>query len=302
MKRISYVYIFLSSLVLIGACDDDENLNEMGLIADSDIPTVTLSDVPTSFTTVEEDQTIEIPVTLSKPWIMDSEVLIEMTSGTATLGEDIEVSSVKIQNGDTEGVIVVEIHGDDVPEDTETATFKIKAGPNIKLASEPEFTVTIENYVSPDLNIQVSWGADFFDEDPTDIADFDVYVMDSEGDDVASSETGNFENFDLDGTLPDGDYIVYAYLYAAADLGDYGPVELPITTVFNRAGSFSGMTVTQDADNIITTDDVEEVVYLAIITKEEGVYTIKTYSEDPIVIGSGRKASEVKPNKIWKKK
>jgi hypothetical protein len=302
MKRTLYIYYFLSSLVLISACDDDENLNEMGQISDGDIPTVTLSNVPASFTTVEEDQTLEIPVTLSEPWIMDSEVLIEMTSGTATLGEDIEVSSVKIQNGDTEGTIVVEIHEDDVPEDTETATFKIKAGPNIKLASEPEFTITIENYVSPDLNIHVSWAADFFEEDPTDIADFDVYVMDADGNDVAGSETGNFEDFDFDGTLPDGDYIVYAYLYGAEDLGDYGPVELPLTTVFNRAGSFSGMTVTQAPDDIITTDDVEEVVYLAIITKQDGIYTIKTYSEDPIVIGSGRKASEIKPNKVWKKK
>jgi hypothetical protein len=291
-----------SILAFATACEKDENLNEMGQIDKSLVPSITLSDVPTSFTMVEDDETIVIPVTLSKPWNMDSEVFIDMIEGTATLGDDIEVHSVRIENGDTEGELEIVIHGDDTPEETETAKFRITAGSNLELANAPEFTITLENYVSPDLSVNVSWAADFFDEDPTDLADFDVYIMDSEGEDVAGAETGAFENLDLEGSLPDGDYILYAYLYGASDLGDYGPVDLPLTATFSRPGSFSGLNLPQDSETVLTTENVEGIAYLAIITKADGIYTIKTYDEDPVIIGSGRVKPRVVPNKIWKKK
>src|SRR5690606_2575792 len=157
--------IGLFSIAMLTACDDEENLNTLEKINPADIPSITLSDVPTSFTMVEEDMKIELPVTLSKAWSMDSEVFIEMVGGTATLGEDIEVTSTRIENTDTEGIITIEIHGDDLPEEEETATFRIVPGPNVTLANSPEFTITLQNYVSPDLDVDVSWAADFFEED-----------------------------------------------------------------------------------------------------------------------------------------
>lgn len=298
MKNFKTLAIILSSFAIGASCDTEENLNGQGPINSADIPTATLEDVPASFTMIEEDETFEVKVTLDKPWRMDSEVYIEMLEGTATAGEDFDISGVRIEDGDTEGIITLEVHGDDIPEETETAKFKISAGPNIKLESSPEFTITLENYVSPDLNVVVSWDADFYEESPASLVDFDVYIRNADGDDVAAAETGNFEHLDLDGTLPDGDYVLYAFLYADFNPGDFGPVEYPITCTFGRLGVFSDLVLTQNPNTVLSTDALDydndgevTVVDLAIITISDGVFTIKTVpegEEDPIIIGGGR--------------
>lgn len=266
----------------------------MGPIPTADFPTATLTDVPSSFTIVEEDMTIEIPVTLDKPWDFDSEVFIEQIDGDAT-SDDIEVSSARIANGATEGTIEIVIHRDAEAEDTESATFRIVEGGNVSLASNPEFTITLENYVSPDLDIAVTWGGEFNEEAPDDLVDFDLYIYSFDlEEDVDAAETGGFESLTLSGDLPDGDYLVYAFLYADYDAGDFGPIDLPINLEFSRDGVFSGLMLPQSPDEVISTaapdyvnDEAITLVELAIITKEDGKYYIKNLDE--VVIGSGLK-------------
>lgn len=298
MTRKIFSLVGLAGAIAFSSCETEENLNTQGPVPAGDFPTATLSGLPGSITMVEEDMSFEIAVTLDKAFAYDAEVLIEQIGGDAT-SDDIEATGVRIDNGGTSGTITIDVHADDVPEATKTATFRIYASSNVKM-DDVEFTITLENYVSPDLDVEVTWGGAFNGETADDLIDYDVYIYDADFNVVDAAETGGFESMTLAGDNPDGDYYVYAFLWADFDPGDFGPIDMPITTSFSRAGVFGPVSLGQTEDMVLTTDansyvedGTQNWVPLAIITLDNGVYTVKNLDDITIIQGLAEKLKNV---------
>lgn len=290
MKKGIYL-LGLLSVVALASCDKEENLNQLGTISPADFPTATLTGVPASYTTIEGEDTIIITVTLDKPFIMDTEVFISQTAGD-TDGDDIDARSVYIEAGATTAELVVYVHGDSEIEGTESGTLTITAGPNLKL-TPAEFTITLENYVSPLLTVYTTWGPSFNGDTPQSLVDWDLYIFDSDDAIVARAETGAFETMNLSVNAGDGDYVVYAYLYDAASFGSYGPLETPLTVTFSRGGVFGGVSLPQNAEDVVTTDDIDALIPLAQININNGVFTVSNLDDVTIVSGRAEKLADV---------
>ena len=181
----------------------------------------------------------------------------------------------------------------------------------------PTPTFTINNYVSPDLEVAFSWDQEvLIDGDPYDAADyidFDFYVADADGfdiDDPWSNELGIYdaatgshpEELTLSG-LPDGEYILFVDLWENGFAGESNDTaRIAITTSFTRQGtSLIDNEIVQDESKMLVAD--QDVPYNAVLAKiviAAGKYTIIDAEDNTIGTYKGISTKARRPASIPK--
>lgn len=249
-------------------------------------------DLPAGSTTLTEQEAVyEFTVTIDKPHAFDVPIYINVVDGTATEGEDFTIPEHQlfITAGNTTTTGTIEIHLDGIPEEQETFTIQIGDDRTANTNFTPETVeFTINNYVPvilPSIHVTATWDdVDFPNTTYTgcDLADIDIYVTDPAFTVDYSSADGATgacpESFDLDlSTAGNGTYHVYATLYDAVDVGDLGPIDLPVHLTFERAfdtGDVKTPVELGQVTGVMSTEDIDDLVLLAVIEYADGVYTI----------------------------
>ncbi|HYG01624.1 MAG TPA: Calx-beta domain-containing protein [Chryseosolibacter sp.] len=275
------------------ACDKDDLTGDSMLTPTNPTVSVEIEDADVSFS--ERDSTFTYTITLSEPQITDVAVTVKQVGGDATLGEDFTLGSsvVIIPANATTAVASVSVLGDDIPEGTETFTIQIgdEATGNASITPQTiEFTIS--NSSESDLALHMSWDSEYYDASgtevaPTDVADMILYITDADGNvlpdgpDEGTAPDGivdgaGFEDFVLDESFPDGEYLVKAGIFSRIDAGELGePPLLDILLEFTQPGVIEPTTI-----RFVEAFDTELVCSgnrftIASITKMGTTYTVE---------------------------
>lgn len=252
-----FMGVILSASLMAGGCKKDKNQDYSTLQNKNS----QLNEfVPSLISTLDNDQTLEFPFTLSETPITDMHITVKAISGNATEGVDYEIATpqVVIPAFRKDGVIKINIIGDDVIEGPESFVIQIgdEFDPNVKVFKT--VTVNLTDYVSSDLNIFFDWDkivdVPDFGEIPVGINfDIDFYLLDADGFDTGNytAATGDSPEHMVLSTEDTGTYYIYSSLYVnvfrAVGVELYDKV--PITMDFNRPGALASFKKVQ-ADSL----------------------------------------------------
>lgn len=260
-KKISSYLLFLALLATIASCNKEDYTGYSTLTATDAKGTLSWS-APTALT--ETDTTFTFTVTLDKPQIADIHINISQVDGDATSGSDFEVTGeIIIPAYATSGTGEFKVFGDAEVEGTETVTIQIGDNSLSNLDLEPQTrTVQIGNYVAPMLDLVFDWGGTVT-VDGTEVSlcsavDIDVYVYDVDENDLGiyGAATGSCpEHLVFDG-MDDGDYYLWANLYANdARPTDGSVIGFPVTVYATQSGLFENTVYSQAEANALNSSD-----------------------------------------------
>jgi hypothetical protein len=304
--------IFAAFMLIIGvSCDEEQDVSPVQ--GTDDYPVATFQ---VGATTVNEGGGAVVPITVTIDKALTKGVAFdaEVTGGTATLHDDFDISNATIPPFFNSATIEVLIHEDLVPEGSETIELQIIAS---SLANKfllnpstvfPTVSITIENYVSPALDMTFDWETGIPYEGDTYSActnvDLDVFVSDAAGFDIADPwATFNDTNYAASGDCPehfdmdmnewgDGEYIIWHENWSNGFAGLDTNTLVPITATMVRAGVFTQVVV-QDDSQALNSDwggEDDEVPFnthgfIAKVTIANGEFTITDYSGTDLVTG-----------------
>ena len=173
-------------------------------------------------------------------------------------------------------------------ETNESVTFQIGDVSLSNLNFTPQsFTVELQNFVKPNLDLTFDWGAtvsyDGAEVELCDEVDIDILVFDVDNNDLGiyGAATGACpEHLNLEG-LPDGDYYLWANLYASTVAPTDGSIiSMPITVTATQPGLFEGVVYNQLPASVITSSDPTDGSTLKPVAKVTVVGT--TYTITPL--------------------
>lgn len=342
MKKIFNIPIVLGlalSLTLFSCIEDQE---PVAPISPDDYPVATFT-TDFSATEVSEGDVITYTIKLDKWLDHDVSFGAMVKGGTGDAHDIVNVGGVIPAYSDSTVLQVIFVQDYDI-DDAETLELEIGAdylGTQYTInpsTVNPTHNVTVANWVGPlemtfdwhadltisqllwDINGDVYYGDIYDEENAADYVDFDIYMATAEGYDPAdpwanyfgydAAETGDVpEEMVFADTIPDGDYVLFAFLYGN-DLPDYdsigyevGHIDLPITISYVRAGAINAGSFVQPSDQVINStvpgwanDDFAHVpgpleTTLCKISFADGMFTV--YEMDDTEVATG-KASDFK--------
>jgi len=254
-KHIIYNVLGLGFVVAgMVACDTASQDTEP-VISPDGYPTATITPAATS---VAEGNQLVINIATDKPIDRSLTFTFKQTGGTAN-ADDYTVEPAVIAPYSKTAQIVITTNVDFDYTATETIVGEVgvysiaeKYLLNPKTVNPTKMTITINNTVSPDLDIEFSWNADVVIDgdtyDAADYIDFDFIVCPEAGFDISdpwATEIGIYdaatgsspEHMTLSG-LDDGIYLLVADLYYNDFVGySDGSVKIPIVASFTRQGT-----------------------------------------------------------------
>lgn len=249
--------VFLSVSIITAGCKKDKN-QDYSLLQNKNSQ---LNDfVPSLVSTLDNEQTLEFPFTLSESPIVDMHITVKAISGTAIEGEDFEIVTpqVVIPAHRKEGVVIINIIGDDIIEGPESFVIQIgdEFDPNISVFKN--VTVNLTDYVGSELNIAFDWDKDVevpglgeFPVAPN--YDIDFLLLDAEGYDTNNytAATGSSPEHMVIPIADTGTFYIYSSLYSNVFRGSGFEMydKVPITMDFSRPGSLASFVKVQ-ADSL----------------------------------------------------
>lgn len=329
MKLIQY-YISKGKLLvlplmlamLFTSCDEDDNTGASELVATN--PTITITG-ETNVTVTESDQEFVYTATLSTEQIVDVVVYINVLDGTATSGEDFELSDSKIviPAYSTSASFSVKIKLDlDIYEETETFTLQFGDSRTANATISPiTASFTINNvFGTPveELEIVTTWGVSPFltvdaatneitELNKCDLVDIDLVTFrlnDEGGLDYVEQggATGACpETNILDyGTLGDGTYFLVAYYYDGLTYAEFDPILYPLQVTASRYNDLEGTLAIAGSASYTQSDD--EFYFTSNDTGDSAPYivtyfeitggNIKMFSQNDNEVGSFRLSAQ----------
>ena len=249
-KLLGLVFIVAGMVACDTASQDTEPV-----ISPDGYPTATITPAATS---VKEGNQLVINITTDKPIDRSLTFTFKQTGGTAN-GDDYSVEPAVIAPYSKSAQIVITTNVDYDYTATETIIGEVgvysiaeKYLLNPKTVNPTKMTITINNTVSPELNVSFSWDADVVYQGKTyhaaDSIDFDFIVCPEAGFDISdpwATEIGIYdaatgshpEHLTLSG-LANGSYLLVADLYYNDFVGETdGSVKIPIVASFTRQGT-----------------------------------------------------------------
>lgn len=277
--------IALSAFLLMFSCKDDDNTGQSTLTPTSPLISVTL-DFSDNQNFIETESTFDFTVNLSEPQVVNVQVNIAQTAGTATDGADFTIPhSITIPAGATSASGSIAIHSDELIEDTETAEITIGLGNEANADTTSQVVnFTIQNLTADDLVIDLSWmnqttitdnlGNEIAAED---LADMELLIVDTAvpytTEYLVVDEEFGFETMLFSAAYPDGEYHIAARFYDAADYGS-AYTNLDMTLEFNQTGTINNEMVTIPA--ALNTEFAScQTALLAKVTKSGATYVIE---------------------------
>lgn len=254
-KNIAYKLLGLA-MILAGmvACDTASQDTEP-VISPDGYPTATITPAATS---VAEGNELIINIATDKPIERSLTFTFKQTGGTAD-EEDYSVAPAVIAPYSKTAQIVITTNVDFDYSASETLIGEVgvysiaeKYLLNPNTVNPTPMTITINNTVSPVLDVEFSWDADVEYQGETyqaaDSIDFDFIVCPEEGFDISDpwateigiydAASGNHpEHMSISG-LDDGNYLLVADLWFNDFVGETdGSVKIPIIASFTRQGT-----------------------------------------------------------------
>ncbi len=174
-----------------------------------------------------DEMTYIIDITLDRPLREDLPFRAYRVGGDADNADFVAIDGV-VAAYTTTTQVKVKIVKDLIPEGDETLIIRVapknsessnawdaEHWANLLSPSSPkeEFTITIVNYESPDLLVDLSWEVNTDSEVSCD-QDLDLYLVDATDTELAHSWFDCPESVTLPGTAPDGDYFINVDYYA----------------------------------------------------------------------------------------
>jgi hypothetical protein len=285
-KTIKYKLLGLALLLVsIVACDTAEQ-DVSPVISPDGKPVATFTAVPG--TTVTEGDTIFYDITIDKMIDRSITFSLKQTGGTAT-EDDYTVIPAVLAPYTVSTQLLIITNVDNKPAATETIIGEIGAfsiadryllNPSV---INPKPTLTLNNYVSPDLKISFSWDQEILIDgvamNAADHMDYDIFVSVADGFDISNpfaSEIGIYdaatgshpEEMTLSG-LDDGEYILWADLYGSDFAGSTNDSSLiAVTSTFNRLGtSLIDFAVVQDSTQRAVANQADGGVFDGVLAK-----------------------------------
>lgn len=254
-KHIIYNVLGLAFVVAgMVACDTASQDTEP-VISPDGYPTATITPAATS---VAEGNQLVINIATDKPIDRSLTFIFRQTGGTANADDySVEPAVIAPYSKTAQIVITTNVDFDYTATETiigEVGVYSIaeKYLLNPKTVNPTKMTITINNTVSPELNVEFSWNADVVIDgdtyDAADYIDFDFIVCPEAGFDISdpwATEIGIYdaatgsspEHMTLSG-LANGSYLLVADLYYNDFVGySDGSVKIPIVASFTRQGT-----------------------------------------------------------------
>ncbi len=254
-KHIIYNVLGLAFVVAgMVACDTASQDTEP-VISPDGYPTATITPAATS---VAEGNQLVINIATDKPIDRSLTFTFRQTGGTANADDySVEPAVIAPYSKTAQIVITTNVDFDYTATETiigEVGVYSIaeKYLLNPKTVNPTKMTITINNTVSPELNVEFSWNADVVIDgdtyDAADYIDFDFIVCPEAGFDISdpwATEIGIYdaatgsspEHMTLSG-LANGSYLLVADLYYNDFVGySDGSVKIPIVASFTRQGT-----------------------------------------------------------------
>lgn len=254
-KHIIYNVLGLAFVVAgMVACDTASQDTEP-VISPDGYPTATITPAATS---VAEGNQLVINIATDKPIDRSLTFTFKQTGGTANADDySVEPAVIAPYSKTAQIIITTNVDYDFTATETivgEVGVYSIaeKYLLNPKTVNPTKMTITINNTVSPDLDIEFAWNADVVIDgetyDAADYIDFDFIVCPEAGFDISdpwATEIGIYdaatgsspEHMTLSG-LANGSYLLVADLYYNDFVGSSdGSVKIPIVASFTRQGT-----------------------------------------------------------------
>ena len=287
-NKIYKIALVLSAFIFTLACENSDDANGDSVASPSN-PSLSVSlGFSANQSLVETEADYPFTVTLSEAQVADVVIYLELLSNsTATDGDDLSFPhSIRIPAGSTSVSDVITIHGDDLVEETETATIKIGTGveSNVSATNSETVSFSIMNFTDGDVAIDMTWSSstDFTDNlgnaiDDEAIADLILYVTDpnipTSINYVTVDNAAGFESFVFLESFPDGEFYLVGEFYSAEDFGG-NTADLDVSLTFNQPGVINDHVVT--IPGALNTGNVScQSTVLAKLTKAGSSYSIE---------------------------
>ncbi len=283
----------LGLLLIVGlmgvlGCDDEDYTGYSTITPSS--TTVTISpEFGNALTLVEDGSKHEVTISLSTVQVVDVKLNITKVDGTATAIDDYAVpSEIVVAAGSQSATFTITVVQDDIFEPTETLKLQIGDVTTSNASVSPvTVNINIENYTETDLDVDFSWDTNIataigLDEDPTDVVDLRLLLVDESGTIVDGADGASFESLTLSGAdLPDGTYRLATDIYSTIDAGDFNAiVDIDLNLQFFQTGLIStSVELASAMNNLYDCSDYR--VYMAKVIKEGTTYTIEEDYELP---------------------
>ncbi len=226
--------LFASALLVVSCNDTDDATGHSNLPVEGLVNATLVTDFSTTSDNVvdEADEDVfTMTVTLDKTQPVDVYLNVEQVGGTATAGDDFELSRIFVPANSFTGTGTITILNDVLTETSETFEVKIADLPyNVSLNSKSA-TFTINNYLSDELHLDFKYnkaiqygGAGGVTVNSTlcgILYDLDFYLLDASYADTGDYQAagGNCEeSMVLDASLADGTYYILPDLYDTGDV------------------------------------------------------------------------------------
>lgn len=282
--KTKFLYRYTSLLILvififITSCKEEDDYTGDSVVSPNNVSLTITPSVPGA-TLVEGDQTFTFDVILSGEQVSDVEVKVFQTGGDAVEGDDFEMDhTVLIPAGSLTGTGEITILSDAVIEGTETLQIQIGDDTTANAGNVTPATMSFDilNYEEGDLNIELSWHPEAYDQygsqiSSTSIADMILYLVDPNGDVIGEVDGGSYEHYVLSSAAMDGTYTIKTGFYSAMSFND--PVDLELMLDYEQVGVFVD---SQDFSGLATTATAESCdleIFLAEIEKSGDTYTL----------------------------
>lgn len=307
--KLGFLSVF-ASLTMVSCADDETDF------VSNAKPVVTAT--VTTFT-VDEGNDATVTLTSNVAYSQPFQIKLDVLSGSAIDQEDFTINGTPTTIDDGWGVNGYWVS---FPANTTTFTFTISAildeeyegvenvrirmsstgtsYANINPASE-FIDLTINNAASNSLNLTFDWEQNFeFGGDAYSLCDLaydvDILVLDEDFNDlgVADAQTGDCpEHLSMSiEDYEDGTYYLVGYLYDNAGIAGVGIPEfdIPMTISYQRGGSQNLETEASFTTPFLTSESANDDLFVvAIVTIENGVFTIQDADEN--TIAQGRQAN-----------
>lgn len=182
----------------------------------------------------EDEETYTFSFSLDERQITDTHLIVEVgSSSTATEGVDFQLETHDIDLAAFEGregfgvdITVLEDYEIETEDEKIYLTFKSDAPSGLEV--NETLVLTIQgNVVGADLPVELSWSSDYYDAhgnliEGEDLAEVVMYLTEPDGTIIETIDEAGYKDFVLEGTLPDGEYLIKAKVVDYLNPGELG--------------------------------------------------------------------------------
>jgi hypothetical protein len=287
MKNILSLIAFVTiiGLIITGCKKEDDGTGYSTLVPVSGVTVTITPDFTSDVDIVEQDSVFTYTVSLNQAQLADVKLVVNVTGGTATAGEDFDyLGVITIPTGSTTASGWIKVMSDDIFEEQETFTIQVGDATTANVSLTPAtYNFTLTNYTDGDFLVELSWdGGEVFDVDgdpisATALADMRFLIFDDTFTYLTEFDGSGFEGVNFLSTGPDATYYLAVAFYSVIDLGDQtgSGIDLDFFIDYQQNGIKAGSFVFPAGLNTVA--NIDNTLFLVSVTKAGNDWTISPF-------------------------